>query len=388
VPERHDGCVPERHDGCGPERRSGCELVEAASMSMAPRPGSPRASLATIGSWEADGVTVANVEAAMSDLRRHEQRAAVRASVLTLVAVVGDEPAADAVLEVVYDLGARHPSRTIVLVVEDNDDAGEGLDAAASVHVVEREGRAVCFEDVVLRVRGRARHHLDSVVEPFALPDLPLVLWLPDRLPYPGDPLLAVADRIVVDSRAVAGAGVLPADTAKPAGDVPVTTVLPRISALARRLPVTDLSWTRLAPWRSLLAGLFEGTVYRPFLREIEEVEVAGNYGPRHLLGGWLLRRLNIPPARVVLSSADHVLIRITASHRGSAGVFTVERPGAARVIEASVEIDNGPSVTQTLRMRQQWPALALAGALTRMGRDDIYCQALEGALTLMDKAS
>ena len=33
--------------------------------------------------------------------------------------------------------------------------------------------------------------------------------------------------------------------------------------------------------------------------------------------------------------------------------------------------------------MRQQWPALALAGALTRMGRDDVYCEALDGALEL-----
>ena len=334
-------------------------------------PGRSR-TLDTIGSWEADDVTVRQVEAALSDLRRHEQRAAVRASVLTLVAVVTSDPAADSVLDVVHDLGARHPSRTIVLVLEESAEAG--MDAAASVHVVEREGRAVCFEEIVLRVRGRTRYHLDSVVEPFALPDLPLVVWLPSHLPAPGDPLLSVADRIVVDSRAVAGADTSPGET---------HTVFPAISALARRLPVTDLSWARLAPWRSLLAGLFEGAAYRPFLREIEEVEVNGNYGPRYLLGGWLLRRLGLPTARVSLSPAEHVAIRIRAVHRDRAAVFTVKRPGAARMIQSSVEVDRGPSVTQTLQMRQQWPALALAGALTRMGRDDVYCQALEGALRL-----
>ncbi|MCA1692665.1 MAG: glucose-6-phosphate dehydrogenase assembly protein OpcA [Actinobacteria bacterium] len=333
-----------------------------------------RQAVATIGSWEADDVTVSQVTAALSDLRRHEQRAAVRASVLTLVAVVADDAAADAVLDVVYDLGARHPSRTIVLVMDGDEDAETGLDAAASVHAIEREGRTVCFEDVVLRVRGRARHHLDSVVEPFALPDLPLVVWLPARLPSAGDPLLAVADRIVVDSRAVAGADATPGET---------VTVLPSIAALARRLPVTDLSWTRLSPWRSLLAGLFEGADARPFLREIERVEVAGHYGPRYLLGGWLMRRLQVPMSRVSLSPAEHVSIRITAAHRDRTGVFTVERPGTARVIQSSVEIDRGPSVSQSLRMRQQWPALALAGALTRMGRDDVYCEALDGALEL-----
>jgi glucose-6-phosphate dehydrogenase assembly protein OpcA len=184
-----------------------------------------------------------------------------------------------------------------------------------------------------------------------------------------------VADRIVVDSRAVAGAGTAPGGETH--------AVLPSIAALARRLPVADLSWTRLAPWRSLLAGLFEGSQYRPFLQEIERVEVVGNYGPRHLLGGWLLRRLSVNTARVSLSPADHVSIRISAMHRHRTGLFTVERPSNARVIQSSVEIDGGPSVSQTVRMRQRWPALALAGALTRMGRDDVYCQALEGALEL-----
>lgn len=334
--------------------------------------------LTTIGSWEAEDVSVGQVEAALSDLRRHERRAAVRTSVLTLIAVVSNESAADGVLDIVYDLGGRHPSRTIVLILdEDEDDAARraSLDATATVNALEREGRTVCFEDIVLRVRGRARHHLDSVIEPFTLPDLPAVVWLPAQLPHPGDPLLAVADRIVVDSRAVAGAGTAPGGE--------TYTVLPSIAALARRLPVTDLSWTRLAPWRSLLAGLFEGTEYGPFLREVDQVEVAGNYGPRHLLAGWLLRRLGLPTARVTVRPAEHVSIRVTAVHRNRTGVFVVERPGQARVITSTIEIDRGPSLSQTLRMREQWPALALAGALTRMGRDEVYCEALAGALEL-----
>ena len=329
-------------------------------------------SMATIGSWEAENVTVRQVEAALSDLRRHEQRAAVRASVLTLVAVVHTDARAETVLDVVYELGARHPSRTIVLVLDEGTEGG--MDAAASVHVVEREGRALCFEEIVLRVRGRARHHLDSVVEPFALPDLPMVVWLPSRLPAPGDPLLTVADRIVVDSRAVAGADPSPGET---------HSVLPAIAALARRLPVTDLSWTRLAPWRSLLAGLFEGAAFRPFLREVEHVEIHGNYGPRHLLGGWLLKRLRLPLWAVSLSPAEHVSIKISAVHRDRAAVFVVERRGPEREIESRIDIDRGPCISQTLRMRQQWPALSLAGALTRMGRDEVYSEALQGAVAL-----
>ncbi|HEX2273245.1 MAG TPA: glucose-6-phosphate dehydrogenase assembly protein OpcA [Acidimicrobiales bacterium] len=326
----------------------------------------PHQSVTTIGSWEAENVTVGQVEAALSDLRRHEVRAAVRTSVLTLVAVVDDQREADAALEVVYDLGGRHPSRTVVLVVGDEGD-DEGIDSAASVHVVERQGTAMCYEDVVLHVRGRARYHLDSVVEPFTLPDLPVVVWIPAHLPAPGDPLLDAAHNLVVDSRAVPEAG----------------DVLRRISVLTRRLPVNDLSWIRLGPWRSQLAGLFEGSVSRPFLDGVRKVEVSGNHGPRHLIGGWLLRRLGLPREAVTLERAEHVSIRLTAVSDGRTGRFSVGRRGAERVIESCIDIEGGPCVQQTMRIRRQWPGLSLASALTRMSGDETYRVALDGALAL-----
>ncbi|HET7720464.1 MAG TPA: hypothetical protein VFK43_10890, partial [Acidimicrobiales bacterium] len=70
----------------------------------------------TIGSWESDNVTVGQVEKALSDLRRHEQRAAVRTSVLTLVAVVKSDAEADAARAIIDELGGRHPSRALVIV--------------------------------------------------------------------------------------------------------------------------------------------------------------------------------------------------------------------------------------------------------------------------------
>lgn len=325
--------------------------------------------LTTIGSWESDDVTVAQVEQALSELRRHEQRAAVRTSVLTLVVVVRNPGECSNAQGIVHDLGTRHPSRTLIIVADEQaPDEPNGVDASVWVHALAREGRSVCFEELVLHVRGKARHHLDSVVEPFALPDVPMVVWLPASLPSAGDPLMQAADRVVVDSRAVAEAG----------GDV-----LVRSYALAKRLPVADLSWMRLAQWRSMLAGLFEGAVYRPFLRAVDRVEVRGNYGPRFLLGGWLQRRLDLPPARVDLQPADHVSVAIHAVDEGRRGTFGVARLGAEREIVSTVDIDDGPQLQQTVRMREQWPALALAAALTRVGHDEIYEQALAGAREL-----
>ena len=329
----------------------------------------PKPVVSTIGSWESDNVTVGQVEKALTELRRHEQRAAVRTSVLTLVAVVRNDAEADGARQIIADLGVRHPSRSLIIIaVDDQPDAPNGTDAAVWVRAIEREGRAVCFEEVVLRVRGNARHHLDSIVEPFALPDVPMVVWLPAGLPSPGDPLMQAADRVVVDSRAVAEAG----------GDV-----LTRSAALAKRLPVADLSWMRLEQWRSMLTGLFEGALYRPFLDAVDRVVVRGNHGPRYLLGGWLLRRLDLPPARVELERADHVSVTIHAVSGGRKGTFTVVRHSAEREIQSCVDIEDGPQVEQTVRMREQWPSLALASALTRVGHDEAYEEALAGARDL-----
>lgn len=331
--------------------------------------------VATVGTWEARGVSVAEVEAALSDLRSHDRRAAVRTSVLTLVVVASSEARAESAREVVSDLGGRNPSRAVLIVLSDEDVAepSRSIDASAAVRAVAHESVTTSYDEISLRVRGRARFHLDSIVEPLLLPDVPVVVWLPSDLPSPGDPLLAAADRVIVDSRAVAEEG-----------DDDRHQVLPRIAALTRRLPVADLSWHRLAWWRTLLAGHFDNPAYRPFLRAVDNVEVAGNFGPRHLLGGWLLQRLALTPERMSLEPANHVSVRIRARHEGQRATFAVERPGPERTVDAWARVGEHPEVRQTLTMHRTWPALALAGALTRMGPDAVYREALDGAAALL----
>jgi glucose-6-phosphate dehydrogenase assembly protein OpcA len=329
--------------------------------------GAAGTAVTTLGTWEGERVTVAQITDALSELRRNEQRAAVRTSVMTLVAVVLDPSTAAGTIEVVRELGRRHPSRTLVLVVIDSDD-DPGIDADVSVYTSSDDDRPICFEQISLHVRGPARWHLDSLIEPLTLPDLPVAVWLPDHLPAPGDPLLDRSDRVIIDTRVV--------------GDQP--DVFTQVNRLLRRLPVTDLSWVRLAPWRSLLAGLFEGPVSRPFLDHVTRLEVAGHFGPRHLLAGWLMDTLDLTRSHVHIEEATHVSIRMSAEHAGRSARFAVVRPGADRVIHSSVDIDGGPTVDQTLRMRERWPSRSLADALTRMGHDPVYERALRGALELI----
>jgi len=252
-------------------------------------------------------------------------------------------------------------------VPEDDGDESR-LDASAAVRLIERDGRTVCVEEVVLEVRGRARHHLDSLVEPFTLPDLPVAVWLPSRLPSSGDPLLESADRVIVDTRVVGSQA----------------DAISKLASLSKRCAVTDLSWTRLKPWRQLLASLFEGKVYRPFLESVQHVEVDGRAGPRHLLAGWLMSRLDLPRAKVHLAENEHVSIKLACSNEGRSGHFQVARKGDERVIDAAVEIDGGPSYEQKLQFGEAWPSRSLADSLTRMGHDEVYEQALQAAVGLL----
>ena len=322
----------------------------------------------TVASWEADHVTANQVERALSELRRNEERAALRTSVLTLVIVVGSKAEAQEQLDVVRHLGARHPSRTLVFVLDDEGEGESHLDAAVSVCVVDRAGRQVAVEEVVIDVRGRARFHLDSLVLPFTLPDLPVAVWLPTRILDRGDPLLTAANRVVVDTRIV--------------GYEP--NALSRLYALSHRVAITDLSWWRLKPWRNLFAGLFEGHLYRPFLDDVHHVEVTGHAGPRHLFAGWVMSRLDLPRSVVHLGDAEHLSVKLVAANEGRRGRFAVERKGEERVIDASVEIDDGPSFQQKVQIGEEWPSRSLADALSHMGHNQTYEAALEAALGLL----
>jgi glucose-6-phosphate dehydrogenase assembly protein OpcA len=269
---------------------------------------------------------------------------------------------------VVRELGGRHPSRLLVIVIDDNHDIPR-LDARVSVDAIEHAGRVVCFEDLLLTVAGPARWHLHSLIEPFTLPDVPVVIWLPDALPSIGDPLLEIADRIVIDTRAMGERGDL----------------FVQVDRLMRHLPVADLSWARLRFWRTMLAGLFEGAEYRPFLEHIDHIDVSGNFGPRYMVGGWLMGRLGLTTRRVQVDDAQHVRIRIRAQHDGRHGIFTVERAGHERVLEATVDIENGPTFHQTLRMPERWPSRALAESLTTTGPDVVYRDSVRNAVALLE---
>src|SRR3984957_4326788 len=193
--------------------------------------------------------------------------------VLTLIIVTGEAEQYDAVRAASH-AGREHPSR-ILAVITRRPTSESRLDAETRV------GETGPGETILLRMYGPLGQHADSVVAPLLAPDVPVVTWWPDDAPPApgGDPLGAVAQRRVTDA----------AEADAPEADAPRDMLL--TLAKSYQPGDTDLSWTRSAPWRSLLAA----TLDQPY-PELLSGEVLAEPGnpTADLIAAWLRVRLGI----------------------------------------------------------------------------------------------
>jgi glucose-6-phosphate dehydrogenase assembly protein OpcA len=318
-----------------------------------------------LDTWAASDVRLSDVLNAMVDLRQSSAREATSTSVMTLVIVAQSDDEEYRSTQAMHALGVRHPAR--VLVVRPQEDRkSPGVDARLTLYGADSGSHPVSFGEITLTVRGDGCQHLDSIIEPFTLPDLPVVVWYPGSLPEVSHCLLTQADTLLVDS--------------KEAGELDAFIEL---ITLGRRSVVVDLSWVRLSPWRTLLAALFDGATYRPFANGVTSVEVAGKPGPRYLLGGWLSSRLGLDPAMVNLSDARHVSVWMSARHGDQRATFSAVRSGEERVVRAGAHIEGGPSHEELLPLPDDSLTWSLAHALTHLHRDPIWERSLLDAVRL-----
>ncbi|MEU9914525.1 glucose-6-phosphate dehydrogenase assembly protein OpcA [Streptomyces sp. NPDC051001] len=268
--------------------------------------------------------------------------------VLTLVIVTDEENAYDA-LKAANDASREHPSRTLVVIKRvsrtPRDRTQSRLDAEVRVGADAGTG-----ETVVLRLYGDVVHHAQSVVLPLLLPDAPVVVWWPVEAPIDpaNDPLGALAQRRVTDTYAseqpVRDLGAR-ADTYTP-GD-------------------TDLSWTRITPWRSMLAAALDQVTV-----DVNAVEVEGEeFNPScELLAMWLADRLDVPVKRSLSGGPGLTAVRMDTSH----GPITLDRADGSL---ATLSIEGQPDRAVALKRRET--AELIAEELRRLDPDDTYASAL-----------
>ncbi|MFJ9751302.1 glucose-6-phosphate dehydrogenase assembly protein OpcA [Streptomyces chartreusis] len=268
--------------------------------------------------------------------------------VLTLVIVTDEENAYDA-LKAASDASREHPSRTLVVIKRvsrsPRDRTTSRLDAEVRVGADAGTG-----ETVILRLYGEVSEHAQSVVLPLLLPDAPVVVWWPVTAPLDpaNDPLGALAQRRVTDTYA---------------SEQPVRELSSRADAYTPG--DTDLSWTRITPWRSMLAAALDQVVC-----EVKAVEVEGEeFNPScELLAMWLADRLDVPVKRSLSSGPGLTAVRMDTD----CGPIVLDRADGSL---ATLSIQGQPDRAVALKRRET--AELIAEELRRLDPDDTYASAL-----------
>lgn len=283
--------------------------------------------------------TNASAVAAAIQAERHRKGSTASGMVMTLVIVTDEENQADATQAAQYSAG-EHPCRILTVIPRPGRNIGPRLDAGISVGDSDGPG-----ELVRLRLRGELSQHAESVVLPLLLSDTPVVVWWPTTHPtnVADDPLGRLASRRIIDT----------------------TEAEDFVAALASKKANmnrgdTDLSWTRLTPWRAALAA----TLDQPY-EPITGASVHSQPIPAApLMRTWLEWRLEVPVTYV--ASTGPAINQIVVHTLG--GDITISRPDGHM---ATVD-RNGVSVKELFLPRREIKDL-ISEELRRLNPDETY---------------
>ena len=232
--------------------------------------------------WSAQGTTPGDIEAALRAMlkERHSENASyVPARTLNLVCVV-DKQWSGEIANRLRHVGRSHAARTIVCAVEPRRKAIDAVATIASdVHPKAGEF-ALLRETVIVDVGEQHLAHIDTIVDPLVVTDLPTVVWAPHGHTQAVEALLSLAQVVLLDS----------------VDEPDMRDAVNRARTLLRDAYVVDLAWLRSTPWRERVAATFDPPHLRPDLRTISAVTV--RHHPESavagvLLMGWLASRLD-----------------------------------------------------------------------------------------------
>lgn len=274
---------------------------------------------------------------------RHRMGSAATGMVLSLLILTDEEYQADATAAAVA-AARQHPMRIVTMIPRPSRHEAR-LDADIAVGGDDGPG-----EVAVLRLRGQLADHANSVAIPLLLTDTPVVAYWPEGGPAvpEDDPIGRHAQRRITDAATAEDVGrelTVRRDGYRP-GD-------------------TDLSWTRLTPWRAVLAAVFD----QPTPAVSAAVVSAEEGNPSAvLLATWLRHCLNVPVEQVVSEGPGITEVRLTTSE----GDIQVSRTDG---VTAVLSRPGAPDSRVALPRRDL--AELLAEELRRLDPDEVYGEVL-----------
>jgi glucose-6-phosphate dehydrogenase assembly protein OpcA len=270
--------------------------------------------------------------------------------VLTLVIITDDGNAIEGAIAAGNSASREHPCRVIVLA-RGQRKAAARLDAQIRVG-----GDAGASDVIVLRGYGPLADDEAGagMVMPLLLPDAPVVAWWPSEAPSvpSADAVGLLAQRRITDA---------------------LSSKNPTKAFEQRRAHYvagdTDLTWTRLTPWRALLAAALDAPPHDPVTSAVVAGEVISP--STDLMAGWLSERLGIKVKRSPAKSGP-----------GMTSVRLERIGGAVELVRPDGKVGRLRQPGQPDRL----VALArrevrdcLAEELRRLDPDEIYGAALAG---------
>jgi glucose-6-phosphate dehydrogenase assembly protein OpcA len=290
------------------------------------------------------GTTSAKISAELL-MARSSAGSPAQGMVLTLI-IVCDESEYASAMEASMAAGREHPCRILLVV----NAPGRSADLDAELHI----GEGTPGEVIVIRMRGAVAAHPASVIRPLLLPDSPVVIWWPGKAPnnQAADELAQLAMRRLTDAAA----------SARP---------LATLRARARDYTPgdTDLSWTRLTPWRALLAAALD-----QYPAKINSVLIEAESGnpSADLLAAWLQLRLKVDATRKISTGPGLTAVRMGTA----AGDIAITRPDG---LLAHYAVPGQPERLVALKRRDYTDLIS--EELRRMDADDVYERTVKSLL-------
>ncbi len=344
----------------------------------------------------------------------------MRANTLNLVAVAHNLRDAELITDTISRMHDFLPSRTIILIAQDRDEASNdgmfNVQLELKEQVTGKDVPSLHFETITIAAGRDQLANLPSLVSPLLSAELPDFLWWPA-----GDfatntlfgELQELIDRAVIDS-------------AQLGNDITGLTVLRSLFGESDDdAPIFgDFTWLRLAPWRQLIAQFFDPPDVQDCLSTIEEVTISyadlrddGSSGlaAAVLTVGWLASRLGwevveplerrkaggwTAPIRATdgerprdislrllpdrsphaMFSLRHVEILAGGQHPGK---FRIERTDADDMVTSS-QTETVPYVSRMVYAKRPTSVTMLGEELQRFGHERIYEEAVAMTLGLL----
>lgn len=335
------------------------------------------------------------------------QQPVMRVCVLNLMVYAPDEHAAGEVSEIMAEVTTQHPSRIFVIRPTSGESRSPlSASVTALCHLSAGGHKQVCCEQIMITAKDDAAYRLPSLMRSLLVPDLPVVLWwraVPSFESRLFAELAKASDRVLIDSAMLQDS------------EQGLAELAALINERQQWTAFSDLSWSRLTPWRVAVAGFFDTPDWRAYLGRLNRVEIDSTLGrddrraiPSQalLLVCWLASRLGWRSASKARWSGEHsyqlelasgnrpieIQIRTTGSAKGTPGEvgllrlvaegetsaqFVVSRSEDDLYLQSDVQLAGTKLAAKVFPLSDRHEAQLISKELEILDRDAMFEQAL-----------